>query len=116
MVQELFGNVIPVDGKHNWYMTNVMVGFGNGCNMKFKQGDLVEIHSLGPSYGDQTFEGKICGVSVDWGDSDATIWIVECNILDLAYAADVNSNLIPGPPQDRPFTHITMPQACLRKR
>jgi hypothetical protein len=43
--------------------------------MKYQQGDLVVIHSLDDS-GD-TWEGTICGISVDWGDQPATIWIVE---------------------------------------
>jgi hypothetical protein len=66
--------------------------------MKFKQNDAVEIRSLGLSYGDKTFPGKICGVAVDWGESSATIWIVEC----LALAKQIG------------FTHVTMPQGCLR--
>jgi len=68
-------------------------------NMKFKQNDAVEIHSLGPSYGDQTFTGKVVGIAVDWGEeSGATIWIVEC----------------PALAEQIGFTHVTMPQGCLR--
>ena len=68
--------------------------------MKYQQGDLVEIHSLGPIYGDKTFDGKIVGCSIFWGDSPATIWIVECPTLAASSG----------------FTHVTMPQACLRPK
>ena len=65
-------------------------------HMKFIQNDLVQIHSLDNS--GETFDGKICGLAVDWGDSPATIWIVECPAL----GAQIG------------FTHVTMPQGCLR--
>lgn len=68
--------------------------------MKFKQNDPVLIHSLGPKYGDQTFAGKICGLSIDWGDSPATIWIVESPTL-----CELD---------DYGFTHAAIAQACIR--
>jgi hypothetical protein len=68
--------------------------------MKYKQNDAVEIHSLGSLYGDKTFPGRICGIAVNAGDSPATIWIVECPEL--------------ASKQFCAFTHLTMPQACLR--
>jgi hypothetical protein len=42
----------------------------------FKEGDLVEIHSAGPSL-PGTYRAIIRGIGVNWGDSPATIWIVE---------------------------------------
>jgi hypothetical protein len=65
--------------------------------MKYKQNDSVIIHSLDDT-GD-TYPGKICGISVDWGEeSGATIWIVECPALGKQIG----------------FTHVTMPQSCIR--
>ena len=64
--------------------------------MMFTQNDVVEIHSLGSS--ENTFEGRICGLSIDWGDSPATIWIVEC--------PELGKNV--------GFSHMTFPQSCLR--
>ena len=58
-------------------------------------------------YGDQSFGGKICGISIDWGNTPATIWIVECPEL----GRQERGALLDG---NAAFTHVTIPQACLR--
>lgn len=65
----------------------------------FLEGDRVIIHSLGPSYGDDEYYGNIRGISVDYGDNPATIYIVEMPSLD----------------QDYKYSCCTIPQSCLRR-
>jgi hypothetical protein len=67
---------------------------------RFLEGDRVIIHSLGPLHGDQEYEAVVHGVSVDYGDNPATIYIVETNgSLD----------------QDYKYSCCTFPQSCMRR-
>ena len=62
----------------------------------FKQNDHVIIHSIDKI--GTTFDGKICGVAVNFGDDPATIYIV-----------DTLGNL--GGHTN--YSHVTIPGACL---
>ena len=66
----------------------------------YNEGDSVIIHSLGESHSDKEYRAIIRGISVDYGVNPATIWI--CELLD-------------NPDPDSPYTHCTMPEACLRR-
>jgi hypothetical protein len=69
---------------------------------KFAAGDRVVIHSLGQSSIDQEqeYNATVCGISVDYGDNPATIYIVHTDaVLD----------------QDYKYPCCTIPQSCLRR-
>ncbi len=59
------------------------------------QGQLVEVHSLGKTHGDNRYKAKICGVAVD---NNVTIYIVE--MIDEIYLG-------------WPYTHCAVPESCL---
>lgn len=69
---------------------------------KFNEGDFVIIHSLGQSSvnKEQEYPGIIRGISVDYGDNPATIYIVHVE---------------PSFDQDYKYSHCTIPQSCLRR-
>jgi hypothetical protein len=63
---------------------------------RFKEGDYVIIHSLGPSHGNKEYRGIIRGLSI----RDFPVWIIQqVDIVDTNY----------------PFSAVTMPDACVRK-
>jgi hypothetical protein len=69
-------------------------------NHFFAEGDNVIVHSLGNMHIGKEYQAVVRGVSVDYGINPATIYILE-----------VVDKIDP----DYPYSHYTMPEACLRR-
>ena len=66
---------------------------------KFKQDDVVLVHSLDDS--GKTYEAVVCGVAVNYGESPATIYILRAvDPIDEHYE----------------YSHYTMPAACILRK
>ena len=66
-------------------------------NHFFAEGDNVIVHSIGDG---KEYRAIVRGVSIDYGINPATIYILEAG-----------DKIDP----DYPYSHYTMPEACLRR-